>query len=209
MSKAQKRCLFFLSIVTLIIMVAIFAPVISTHNPNQAVLENAFQSPSKEHILGTDKMGRDVFSRIIYGARTSISSTLLLVSAVLVVGGTLGIIAGYFGGIIDNVIMRIADMMVSFPGMALAIALAGILGAGITNAILAIMAVSWTKYARLARSLVLKIRSYDYISVAILYGTKRRYILLRYILPEVFPMLTITAFTDIGGMMLELAGFSL
>ena len=208
MSKSQKRCLFFLILVIIIIGIGVFAPFIATHSPYESDLSNALKAPSYEHLFGTDKMGRDVFSRVIYGARTSISSTLILVCTIVLVGGTLGVISGYFGGIIDTFIMRIADIMVSFPGMALAIALAGVMGSGIINAILAIMAVSWTKYSRLARSLVLKIKHKDYILAAILYGTKKSRILLRYILPEVFPTLVITAFTDIGGMMLELAGFS-
>ena len=120
----------------------------------------------------------------------------------------MGVLAGYFGGIVDTVIMRIADMMISFPGMVLAIAVAGILGASITNAIIAIAAVSWTKYARLARSLVLKIRHKDYVYAAILTGSKTPYMLVRYMLPNAIPMLVITAATDIGSMMLELAGLS-
>lgn len=204
----KKRCLIFLGLVIIIVGIAVFAPFIATHSPYESDLANALKAPSYEHLFGTDKMGRDVFSRVIYGARTSITATLVLVCTILFVGGTLGVIAGYFGGVIDTVIMRIADMMVSFPAMALSIAFVGIMGSGIVNAILAIMAVSWTKYARLARSLVLKIKYKDYILASILYGTKKSRILLHYILPEVFPTLIITAFTDIGGMMLELAGLS-
>ena len=185
-----------------------FAPFISTHDPNSAVLGDALQAPSSQHIFGTDKMGRDLFSRVIYGTRTSISASLFLALSILVVGGFLGIIAGYFGGAADAIIMRISDMMVSFPGMALAIAMAGIMGPSITNAIIAIMAVSWTKYARLARSLVLKVKHQDFILAARVTGSKTPHILIKYMLPEVVPTLVITAATDVGGMMLELAGFS-
>ena len=120
----------------------------------------------------------------------------------------LGVLAGYFGGFVDAVIMRIADMMVSFPGMVFAIAIAGILGASVKNAIIAVALVSWTKYARLARSLVLKIRNRDFVAAAIVTGSKTPYMLIRYMLPNVIPTLVITAATDIGGMMLELAGLS-
>lgn len=191
-----------------LISIAVFAPFISTHDPNSAVLGDALQAPSSQHIFGTDKMGRDLFSRVIYGTRTSISASLFLALSILVVGGFLGIIAGYFGGIVDAVIMRLSDMMVSFPGMALAIAMAGIMGPSITNAIIAIMAVSWTKYARLARSLVLKVKHQDFILAARVTGSKTPHILIKYMLPEVVPTLVITAATDVGGMMLELAGFS-
>ena len=208
MTAAKKRFMIFGLMAMVIILVAILAPILATHDPNSSVLADAVQSPSKEHWFGTDKMGRDLFSRVIYGTRTSILSTMVLVLSILFVGGILGIVAGYAGGVVETVIMRVADMMVSFPGMALAIALAGMLGGSMTSAILAIMAVSWTKYARLARSLVLKVKHQDYVLAARISGTRRRDILLRYMVPSALPTLVITAATDVGGMMLELAGFS-
>ena len=208
MTAAKKRFMIFGLMAMAIILVAILAPILATHDPNSSILADAVQSPSKEHWFGTDKMGWDLFSRVIYGTRTSILSTMVLVLSILFVGGILGIVAGYAGGVVETVIMRIADMMVSFPGMALAIALAGMLGGSMTSAILAIMAVSWTKYARLARSLVLKVKHQDYVLAARISGTRRRDILLRYMVPSALPTLVITAATDVGGMMLELAGFS-
>jgi peptide/nickel transport system permease protein/nickel transport system permease protein len=138
----------------------------------------------------------------------SLTAALSLVAIITVAGTILGIAAGYFGGAVDAVIMRLADLMISFPGMVLAIAVAGILGANIKNAVIAIAVVSWTKYARLARSLVLKIRNQDYIKAAIVTGTKTRSILLKYLLPNVLPTMVITGATDIGGMMLEIAALS-
>ncbi len=191
-----------------VICVAVFAPLIATHDPYEAVLADAIQAPSAQHWFGTDKMGRDLFSRVIYGARTSLSAALLLVCIIMVVGTFLGILSGYFGGILDAVIMRFSDMMISFPGMVLAIAVAGILGANMTNAVIAIAVVSWTKYARLSRSLVLKIRNRDYIAAAQITGTKTRHILIKYMLPNALPTVLITGATDIGSMMLEIAGLS-
>ncbi len=208
MKGSRIRFFLFLGLALCIVAVGVFAPAIATHDPQEAVLANATQAPSAQHWFGTDKMGRDLFSRVIYGTRTSILSTLILVVSILLVGGALGIVAGYCGGIVDTLIMRLADMMVSFPGMALAIALAGIMGGGLFSAILAILAVSWTKYARLARSLILKIRSQDYILAARMSGTRNRHILWRYMVPSALPTLVVTAATDVGGMMLELAGFS-
>jgi peptide/nickel transport system permease protein/nickel transport system permease protein len=153
-------------------------------------------------------MGRDIFTRVVYGARVSLVAAFAVVGLSFLIGTVLGVLAGYFRGIIDAVIMRIADMMVSFPGLVLAMAVAGILGASIGNAILAISVVTWPKYARLARSLVLKIRNRDYVSAAIVTGSKTPYILMRYMLPNALPTLVITAATDIGGLMLELAGLS-
>lgn len=191
-----------------VVAVAVFAPWIATQDPYEAVLADAVQAPSAEHWFGTDKLGRDLFSRVIYGARTSLSASLILVCIIMVVGTVLGIVAGYFGGAVDAVIMRVSDMMISFPGMVLAIAVAGILGANMVNAVIAIAIVSWTKYARLSRSLVLKIRNRDYIAAAHVTGSKTGYILRRYMLPNALPTIVITGATDIGSMMLEIAGLS-
>lgn len=193
----------------LIILAAVFAPVIcGDTDPIKGSIKDSIMAPNHDHIFGTDKMGRDIFTRVMYGARTSLSATFILVAAIFVIGTVLGIISGYFGGITDTVIMRLADMMMAFPGLVLAIAVAGILGASVPNAIIAISVVSWPKYARLARSMVLKIKNADYVKAAIVTGSKTPHILLRYMLPNVLPIMLITAATDIGTMMMELAALS-
>lgn len=206
----QNKTFVVFSILALcIILAAIFAPVVTGGvDPLKGSLMDALLPPCKEHIFGTDKMGRDIFTRIIYGARASLSATFGVVALIFVLGSVLGIISGYFGGVVDAVIMRIADMMLAFPGLVLALAVAGIMGASIKNAIIAIVVVSWTKYARLARSLVMKIRDRDYVAAAIVTGSKTPYMLLRYMLPNALPTLIITAATDVGSMMLELASMS-
>ena len=206
----KKNKLFSALIVMAIIiaLVAIFAPVLAPYSPYDAELSNAFQAPSSEHLFGTDKLGRDVLSRVIYGTRISLSASLILVVLIFLIGTIAGILAGYFGGIVNAVIMRISDMMISFPGMVLAIAMAGIMGASVKNAVIAIMLVSWTKYARLARSLVLKICEEDYIHATRVTGCKTITIITKYLLPNILPTLVITATTDIGTMILELAGLS-
>ena len=191
-----------------IILVGILAPVIATHSPYESNLNDAFIAPNSEHIFGTDKLGRDIFSRVIYGTRISLSAALILVILIFTIGTTLGVIAGYFGGIIDTIIMRISDMMISFPGMVLAIAMAGIMGASVKNAVIAITVVSWTKYARLSRSLVLKIKETDYIRAAKVTGCKTVHIITRHIIPNIISTLIITATTDIGTMILELSALS-
>lgn len=191
-----------------IIFIGIFAHKIAPYNPYEGDLTNAFESPSSKYLFGTDKLGRDVFSRVIYGTRISLSASLILVVSIFIIGTTLGVIAGYFGGIIDAVIMRISDMMISFPGMVLAIAMAGIMGSSIKNAIIAIMIVSWSKYARLARSLVIKIKETDYIKAAKVTGCKTIHIMSRHIIPNIITTLIITATTDIGTMILELSALS-
>lgn len=206
----QNRTFVVFSILALcIILTAVFAPIVTGGvDPLKGSLVDALLPPCKEHIFGTDKMGRDIFTRVIYGARASLTATFGVVALIFLVGTVMGVISGYFGGVIDAVIMRIADMMLAFPGLVLALAVAGIMGASIKNAIIAIVVVSWTKYARLARSLVLKIRDRDYVSAAIVTGSKTPYMLLRYMLPNALPTLIITAATDIGSMMLELAAMS-
>lgn len=192
-----------------IIFAAIFAPVVTGGvDPLKGSLMDALLPPCKEHIFGTDKMGRDIFTRVIYGARASLTATFGVVALIFLIGSVMGVVSGYFGGVVDAVIMRIADMMLAFPGLVLALAVAGIMGASIKNAIIAIVVVSWTKYARLARSLVLKIRDRDYVAAAIVTGSKTPYMLLRYMLPNALPTLIITAATDVGSMMLELASMS-
>jgi len=193
----------------LVVLAAIFAPVLTGGiDPTTGSLSEALKPPSSEHLFGTDKLGRDLFARVIYGARTSLIAAFSVVILAFVVGTIAGVLAGYFGKIVDAVIMRIADMMIAFPGMILAIAVAGIMGASIRNAVIAVALVTWPKYARLARSLVLKIRDRDYVSAAIVTGSKTPYMLLRYMLPSAITTLVITAAMDIGTMMLELAGLS-
>ncbi len=193
----------------LIILVAVFAPLLTGGvDPTEGELSEAITAPSAEHPCGTDKMGRDIFARVIYGSRTSLVSTFSLVLTIFVVGTFLGILAGYFGGWVDAVIMRIADMMIAFPGLVLAIAVAGMLGASTKNAIIAISVVSWPKYARLARSLVMKVRHTDFVAAAQVTGSKTPYMLWKYMLPNTITTLVITAATDIGSMMMELAALS-
>ena len=164
--KENKQFTIFTVLALIVVFVAVFADVIAPMDPTAATLSDAFMAPSAAHPWGTDQLGRDVMSRVIYGTRISLSASLVLVAAIFLIGTILGSIAGFCGGAVDAIIMRISDMMISFPGMVLAIAVAGLMGASITNAIIALMVVSWTKYARLARSLVLKIRHSDFIEAA-------------------------------------------
>lgn len=206
--KTNRPFAIYTILTVLLFTTALAATLIAPYNPIDATLQNAFQPPSAEHLFGTDKLGRDCFSRILYGAKYSLTSVLALVTSVFIIGTSLGVISGYFGGKIDIVIMRISDIMISFPGMILAIAVAGIMGGSLTNAIIALTIVSWTKYARLARSLVLKIKKRDFIEAAIINGGKPTHILWTHIAPNILPLMIITAATDIGSMMLELAGLS-
>lgn len=195
-------------LVLCLLLIAIAAPVIAPYDPTHAAMKDAFMEPGAQHLFGTDKLGRDCFSRVLYGARASLTGVLVLVASVFVVGTTMGVVSGYFGGKVDMVIMRISDMMISFPGMILAIAIAGIMGGSLVNAVFALTIVSWTKYARLARSMVLKVKRRDFVEAAIVNGGTAGHILWVHILPNILPMMVITAAADIGALMMELAGLS-
>lgn len=206
--KIHKQFTVFSFLAVLIVLTAVFAPVIAPRDPIYAVMNDSLKAPCAEYICGADKLGRDVLSRVIFGTRSSLTMTLSLVAVVFVVGTFLGVISGFFGGAVDEIIMRISDMMISFPGLVLAIAIAGLLGPNMVNAVLAIAAVSWTKYARLSRSLVIKVKNSVFIEAAVLSGTKTHNIILRHILPNIISTMIITAASDIGTMMLELASLS-
>ena len=205
----NKSFCFFAFLALLIILTAVFAPVITGGvSPSEAVLRDALKPPGKEHIFGTDKLGRDIFTRVIYGARTSLVAAFSVVILIFVLGTVLGILAGYFGGWADAVIMRIADLMVSFPGMVFAIAAASVMSGGIMNAVAALAFISWPKYARIARSQVLTIKNAPYISAARLAGSGTGKIILKHIVPNIAGPVIVTAVLDIGIMMMEIAGLS-
>lgn len=206
--KNNRSFAFFTALVFSLISIAVLAPFIVTYDPVYANMPDAFQAPSAAHWFGTDKLGRDCFSRIIYGARNSLSGVLILVFLVFAVGTSLGTIAGYYGGKIDTVIMRLADIMISFPGIILAIAIAGMMGGSMVNSIFALVIVTWPKYARLSRSLVLKVREREFVQAAAVNGGTHTHILWQHILPNILPLVIITSATDIGGLMIELAGLS-
>ena len=195
-------------LVLCLLLIAIAAPGIAPYDPTHAAMKDAFLEPGAQHLFGTDNLGRDCFSRVLYGARASLTGVLVLVASVFVVGTTMGVVSGYFGGKVDMVIMRISDMMISFPGMILAIAIAGIMGGSLVNAVFALTIVSWTKYARLSRSMVLKVKRRDFVEAAIVNGGTPGHILWVHILPNILPMMVITAAADIGALMMELAGLS-
>lgn len=206
--KENKRFIIYSILVLILLVIGIIGPYITPYDAYKQVLLDAYQAPSSLHWCGTDMYGRDIFSRIIAGTRVTLYSALLIVLISLVIGVFLGLIAGYVGGFVDSVIMRFCDIMISFPDLILAMAIASILGAGFTNAIIAICAVSWTKYARLARSLALKIKYRDFIYAAEVAGSNRIQIMVRYLLPNTIPTMIVTAANDIGTTMMGLSGLS-
>lgn len=206
--KKNTQLTIFLTLAIIVLLIVIFAPAIVPKDPFLTVRNNNLKPPSTAHIFGTDSLGRDLFSRVIYGSRYSIFMTLTLVFVIFLIGTFLGIIAGYFGGITDTIIMRIGDMMIAFPGLILAIAIEGLLGPSVINSIIAISAVTWTKYARLSRSMVLKIKQELYVEAAKVTGSRDYSILLKYIMPNMITTMIVTVVSDLGTLMLEIAALS-
>ena len=192
----------------LLILVAVFAPYITPYDPYEQDLGNALLAPCREYLLGTDRYGRDMLSRVIIGARSSISSAVLLVVIITVAGSIVGILCGYCQGKLDSFLMRLSDIFLAFPGMVFAIAAASVMSGGIMNAVAALAFISWPKYARIARSQVLTIKNAPYISAARLAGSGTGKIILKHIVPNIVGPVIVTAVLDIGTMMMEIAGLS-
>jgi peptide/nickel transport system permease protein len=196
-----------LSIALVWFIAAVFAGPITKYGPLEQ-LGGIYAHPSSQHWFGTDELGRDVFSRVVYGARVTIPLSIMLVALAATIGATLGGIAGYFGGIIDEVIMRIADLVFAFPTIILAMAVAAALGPNLRNAVLAIVVVSWPLYARVTRGLVLSAREMDYVLASRLTGASAREALAVEILPNIVGPVAALAMLELGNAVLWLSGLS-
>lgn len=196
------------SIILFFIVVAIFAPLIATHDPRQANIVDRLQGGSASHYLGTDKVGRDIFSRIIYGTRISLKVGLIAMTFSVGFGTLFGAIAGYYGGRLDNLIMRVMDMMLAMPSILLAMVIVTILGQSLTNAIIAVSIVYIPQYARILRASVLKVRELDYVVAAKVIGASNRRILVTTVLPNCLAPLIVQATLGIGAAILDAAGLS-
>lgn len=206
--RVKIRLILFGTLAVLLILFSLFSEYLTPYDPYLQDLNLAKQPPSWEHPLGTDRYGRDMLSRIIVGSRTSIFSTLLLVGIITAVGTAVGVVCGWHGKGLDTVLMRISDMFLAFPGLVFALAVSGALGGGLQNAILALAAISWPKYARLARSQTLAQKETTWMKAARLSGSSDLKIVCRHLLPNIMGPILVTAMLDIGTMMMELAALS-
>ena len=188
-------------------VIAIFAPLIAPDNP-LAQKFPILAAPSATNWFGTDELGRDVFSRVLYGARITLPLAVILILAAMIIGSVIGGVAGYFGGWVDNVLMRVADLVFAFPGIILALAIAAALGPQLRNAAIAVVVVSWPSYARLVRSLVLSARSAQYVVASRLLGASGLRILFTDIRPNAAGPVVVLAALDIGNAVLLLSGLS-
>ena len=189
------------------ILVAVLVPFLAPYDP-LAQTSSLLHAPSAAHLFGTDELGRDVFSRVLWGARISMPLAFILVAAAVTIGAVLGGLAGYFGGWVDEVVMRAADLVFAFPTIILAMAVTAALGPSLKNAVLAVVVVFWPSYARVVRGLVLSLNQADYVSATRLLGASSRRALVVDVLPNVAGPVLVLATLDLGNAVLLLAGLS-
>lgn len=195
-------------ILTAVLLVAIVGPLLTRYNPLENDLLNTMKPPTAAHWLGTDDLGRDVLSRVVYGTRISFQAAFFVVVLAGLIGLALGAVAAYVGGWLDEVIMRSADVFLAFPSFLLAMAIAAALGPGITNAMFAIGVAWWPRYARLVRSAVISIREREFVTASVAMGAGHGRILLRHILPNSLAPLLVQGTMDAGMAILTTASLS-
>ncbi len=196
------------TLVTILILLGIFGPMLTRHNPVAIDLPLALAGPSASHPLGCDALGRDMLARLLYGARLSLTVSISVVALSLVVGSLIGGSAALAGGRVDSLVMRFVDIILAFPGFLLAIALAAILGPGLTDLVIALTAMGWTGYARLVRGEVLSLREREYVQAANTLGAPPSRILLRHVLPGIAGPVAVQATFGIGGIIVAEASLS-
>jgi peptide/nickel transport system permease protein len=196
------------AIILIWILVAIFAPLLTPYPPDLVDVTKRLQSPSFAHWLGTDLLGRDVLTRLLYGSRISLFTGIVVVVVAAVFGTLVGGIAAYARGKIEEVIMRITDLVLCFPPIILALAIAAALGIGATNTIIAMLVVWWPKFARLARSMIIVQRSQEYVEAAVVVGLSPARILVRHIMPNSVGPLVVLVTLDVGNAIITFAGLS-
>lgn len=194
----------------LVVVIVVFplAPIVAPIHPHRIILTEVGQPPSLEHLLGTDLTGRDMWSRLVYGGRVSVAVGLVAVTIYMTIGTFLGSVAGYFGGRMDMLIMRITDTVMAFPVLVILISIVAIIGPGLVNAMLAIGLIGWTGVARLVRGQVLSLREMDFITAARATGVPEAQIISRHILPNIVAPVTVAASFGIAGAILTEAGLS-
>jgi peptide/nickel transport system permease protein len=206
----QKGFLFKLGLIicTLWILVAIFAPLIATHSTTAQDLSIRYQPPSLSHFFGTDELGRDVFSRVMHGSRISLTAGIITVISAFAFGILFGGIAGYKGGLVDEVMMRFSELIMAFPPLILAMVIAAALGPSILNTVIAMAIIWWPNYARLMRSMVISLKESEYVTASRVMGASHIRVLFLEILPNSFGPLLVMATLDLGNAILMFSGLS-
>ena len=207
-NRIRMKLIVFAGLAAALLLITIFAKYICPYDPYAQDLTQAMQPPSAAHLMGTDTYGRDMLSRVLIGAQTSISSTFALVAIITVFGTVVGIFCGYYGGIVDSVMMRISDVCLAFPGLVFAMAVAAILDGGVRNAVIALALISWPKYSRIARGQTLSVKNLPYMQASQMAGDSVLQMIFRHVLPNIVGPILVTSMLDIGTMMMEIAGLS-
>ena len=207
-NRIRMKLIVFAGLAAALLLITIFAKYICPYDPYAQDLTQAMQPPSAAHLMGTDTYGRDMLSRVLIGAQTSISSTFALVAIITVFGTVVGIFCGYYGGIVDSVMMRISDVCLAFPGLVFAMAVAAILDGGVRNAVIALALISWPKYSRIPRGQTLSVKNLPYMQASQLAGDSVLQMIFRHVLPNIAGPILVTSMLDIGTMMMEIAGLS-
>ena len=195
-------------LLALVLFSALLAPWLAPHDPAEQNLTRRLEAPSAEHLLGLDELGRDILSRLIFGARVSLGVGLAVVFLSGAIGTVIGALSGFVGGRVDTLLMRISDVFLAFPGILLAIALVAVLGPALEHLVLALVVIGWVGYARLVRGQVLQIREMEFVAAARATGLRGRWVLLRHILPNVLPALTVQLSLGMAGAILAEASLS-
>ncbi len=195
-------------LVGLVVTVAIFAPWIAPHNPVRGELDDYLQAPGGRYWLGTDTFGRDVFSRVVYGARISLGVGMAVQASALTIGLALGLLSGFYRGWVDNLIMRLAEIIFAFPGLLFAIAIMAVIGPSLYNVFIALGLVSWTSLARVVRGAVLAVREQEFVEAARALGASNQRVILRHLLPNILAPAIILVTLGIGGAILAEASLS-
>ena len=204
----DKIAMISLAIILIICGVGIFAPQIAPHSPTYQDIANKYASISLEYPLGTDNLGRCVFSRLIYGIRPTIFLSLLTMVCTITIGTIVGIVAGYNKGIIDEVIMRFCDVMLSFPSQVMILAIVGVLGIGIKNVVFANIIIKWTWYARMIRGMVIQYRYKNYMLYSKVINTRQSFIMIKHLLPNIMSEIIVLSTLDIGWVILNISTLS-
>lgn len=205
---ADKRARFCLLFLLLIAIIGIFAPIIAPYNPEKPFYDALLQPPSKEHLLGTDAIGRDILSRLVYGVRVTLTVSTLAVLITFVIGTFIGLICAYVGGLVDNILMRIMDILLALPSILLALAIVAILGPSLTNAMIAVGIASIPGFARLIRGAALSIKSSGFVEASRSIGSSHSWILCRQFLPNVTGVLLVYTTLFVGIAILDTAALS-
>lgn len=204
----RKLAVISATIIMLLMVTGILAPVIAPNDPNLVNLEHKLKAPCKDFPLGTDHLGRCILSRLIYGTRISLSTAFIVMTITIAVSLIIGTGSGYLGGIVDNLLMRICDILLAFPNLILALAIVGMLGPSLVNVMIAMVAVQWVWYARIIRGMVLSVKESNFVLAARVCCTSGPLIVMRHILPNIISQIIVLATLDMGWIILNISGLS-